>query len=122
MTYGRDRRISRVRVRRKGRVVKLGKFAGEVEVDLAAVAICDADRLAGWARDHQYRVHQWGDRLRFGGEARAGQYTCEPAKTVVSFVESGFGDGTYPVYYLTHDGRRVGLEAEFLSRTTGYLE
>ena len=57
----------------------------------------------------------------FGRTTRAGLYTCEPAKTVVPFVDSGFGDGTYPVYYLTHDGRPVGLEAEFLAPGTPYL-
>ena len=122
MTYGIDRRISRVRVHQKRHIGKLGKLAGEVAVDLAAVAICDVDCLAGWARDHQDKLQRWGDKLWLGGEARAGLYSCEPAKTVVAFVESGFGDGTYPVYFLTYNGRRVGLEAEFLSPETGYLK
>jgi hypothetical protein len=121
ITYGVDRRISRLRVHPKGQVVTQGELAGEVGVDLAAVAICDVDRLAGWARDHQKEWQRWGDKLWFGRTTPAGLYTCEPAKTVVPFVDSGFGDGTYPVYYLMHDRRRVGLEAEFLARGTGYL-
>jgi hypothetical protein len=121
ITYGIDRRISRVRVYPKGQVVAQGKLAGEVGVDLAAVAICDVDRLAGWARSHQDEWQRWGDKLWFGRATRAGVYTCEPARTVVPFVDSGFGDGTYPVYYLMHDGRPVGLEAEFLSPGTPYF-
>jgi hypothetical protein len=121
MTYGIDRRISRVRVYPKGQVVGRGELAGEVGVDLAAVAICDVDRLAGWARSHQDEWQRWGDKLWFARITRAGVYSCEPAKTVVPFVDSGFGDGTYPVYYLTHDGRPVGLEAEFLSPGKPYF-
>jgi hypothetical protein len=119
--YGIDQRISRVRVYPKGQVVAQGKLAGEVGVDLAAVAICDVDRLAGWARSHQDEWQRWGNKLWFGRATRAGVYTCEPARTVVPFVDSGFGDGTYPVYYLMHDGRPVGLEAEFLSPGTPYF-
>jgi hypothetical protein len=120
ITYGIDRRISRVRVHPKGQAVTRGKLAGEIGVDLAAVAICDVDRLAGWARDHQAEWQRWGDKLWFGRTVRAGLYTCEPANTVVPFVDSGFGDGTYPVYYLIDDGRPVGLEAEFIPTRAPY--
>ena len=121
VTYGIDRRISHVRVHPKGQVVTVGARAGEVGVDLAAVAICDVDRLAGWANDHQDEWQRWGDKLWFHRTAHAGIYTCEPAKTVVPFVDSGFGDGTYPVYYLMRDGRPVGLEAEFIPPGTPYV-
>jgi hypothetical protein len=121
ITYGIDRRISHVRVYPKGQVVTVGARAGEVGVDLAAVAICDVDRLAGWASDHQDEWQRWGDKLWFHRTTHAGIYTCEPAKTVVPFVDSGFGDGTYPVYYLMRDGRPVGLEAEFIPPGTPYV-
>jgi hypothetical protein len=121
ITYGIDRRISRVRVYPKSRAVTQGQLAGEVGVDLAAVAICDVDRLAGWAMKNEDEWQRWGQKLWFDRTARAGLYTCEPANTVLAFVESGFGDGTYPIHYLLHDGRPVGLEAEFISPETPYL-
>jgi len=114
MTYGIDRRISRVRVHPKGEIGTPGALAGEVGVDLAAVAICDVDRLAPWAQDHEDEWQRWGNQLWYGRTTPAGLYPCEPAKTVVPFVDSGFGDGTYPVYYSMNDGRAVGLEAVFL--------
>ena len=115
MTYGIDRRISRVRVHPKGEIGTPGALAGEVGVDLAAVAICDVDRLAAWAQDHEDEWQRWGNQLGYGRTTPAGLYACEPAKTVVPFVDSGFGDGTYPVYYSMNDGRAVGLETVFLS-------
>ena len=121
ITYGIDRRISHVRVHPKGQVGTLGERAGEIGIDLAGLAICDVDRLAGWAANDQDEWQRWGQPLWFGRTSQAGVYSCEPAKTVVPFVESGFGDGTYPVYYLMHDGRRVGLEAEFISPDTPYV-
>ena len=121
ITYGTDRRISRVRVYPEAQVVTQGELAGEVDVDLAAVAICDVDRLASWAKNDEAEWQRWGDRLWFGRTTPAGLYTCEPATTVVPFVDSGFGDGTYPVYYLMHDGQAVGLEAEFIATETGDL-
>ena len=114
MTYGIDRRISRVRVHPKRETGTPGGLAGEVGVDLAAVAVCDVDRLAAWAHDHEDEWQRWGHQLWYGRTTPAGLYACEPARTVVPFIDSGLGDGTYPVYYLMNDGRAVGLEAAFL--------
>src|SRR5213592_185106 len=60
MTYGIGRRICRVRIHPKREIGTLGELAGEVGVDLAAVAICDVDRLAGWAQGHEERVAAMG--------------------------------------------------------------
>jgi len=120
MTYGIDRRICRVRIHPKREIGTLGELAGEVGVDLAAVAICDVDRLAGWAQGHEDEWRRWGYQLWYGRTTPAGLYSCEPAKTIVPFIDSGFGDGTYPVYYL-NDSRPVGLEAVFLPAGTPYF-
>jgi hypothetical protein len=116
ITYGVDRRISRVRVRPIRQLVTQGQLAGTVGVDLGAVAICDVDRLAAWASGHNDEWQRWGEKLWFGRITRAGLYTCEAAKTIVPFIDSGFGDGTYPLYYLMHGNLPVGLEAEFISQ------
>ncbi len=121
MTYGIDRRISRVRVYPNGAGVTLGPQAGDVGVDLAAVAICDVDRLAGWAQRHEDDWEEWGESLWYERTAQAGVYPCAPADTVVAFVDSGFGDGTFPVHHLIADSRPVGLEAVFLTQDTPYL-
>lgn len=115
LTDGTNRRISRVRVHPKGVVGALGKLAGKVGVDLAAVAICDVDRLAPWARDHEDDWQKWGQDLWYGRTAPAGLYECTAAGTVVPFLDSGHGDGTYPVYLLVEMGTAIGLEVVFLS-------
>jgi len=121
MTYGIDRRISRVRVHPKGAVGTLGEVTGEVGVDLAAVAICDVDRLAGWAQAEEAEWQRWGHPLWYGRTTPAGIYACAPAKTIVPFIDTGFGDGTYPVQYLMYDSRPVGLEAVFIPPGTPYV-
>lgn len=115
LTDGIDRRVSRARVYPRGAPLSLGIVAGVVGVDLGAVAICDVDRLAPWVGNHEPEWQRWGHPLWFGRTMRAGVYPCDPAQTVVAFVESGYGDGTYPVYFLRSRGRVVGLEAEFIS-------
>jgi len=121
MTFGIDRRVSRVRVQPKGRQGTLGEPAGEVGVDLAAIAVCDVDRLAPWAQADEDQWQQWGEDLWFGRTDMAGIYSCRPADTVVPFIDSGFGDGTYPVHYLTENGRPIGLEVVFLPPGTPYF-
>lgn len=115
MTYATDHRISRVRVHPKGAVGTVGDVAGMVGVDLGAVAICDVDRLAPWAKDHEDAWQEWGQDLWYGRTEPAGLYTCTAASTVVPFLDSGLGDGTYPVYSLMENGRAIGLEAVFLA-------
>lgn len=115
MTHETDHRISRVRVHPKGTVGTVGSLAGRVGVDLGAVAICDVDRLAPWARDHEDAWQVWGQDLWYGRTEPAGLYTCTAASTVVPFLDSGRGDGTYPVYSLMENGRAIGLEAVFLA-------
>ncbi len=121
MTYGIDRRISRVRIHPKGAVGTLGEVTGEVGVDLAAVAICDVDRLAGWAQAEEAEWQRWGHPLWYGRTTPAGIYACAPAKTIVPFIDTGFGDGTYPVQYLMYESRPVGLEAVFIPAGTPYV-
>ena len=121
MTYGIDRRISRVRVFANGLSGVPGEQAGEVSVDLAAVAICDVDRLHAWAQANEEDWQRWVEGLAYKHTASAGAYTCEPAGTIVPFLDTGFGDGTYPVFPLMRDGRVVGLEAVFLAPGTPYF-
>jgi len=56
----------RVRIHPKREIGTLGELAGEVGVDLAAVAICDVDRLAGWAQGDEDQWRRWGHQLWYG--------------------------------------------------------
>jgi hypothetical protein len=114
MTYSDDRRVSRLRVRPPNATCIIGAKAGAVGVDLGAVAVCDVDLVAVWASANEDQWQDWGQQLWFNRTAPVGIFDCPAAATELLVVDSGFGDGTYPVYHLMSDGRPVGLEIEFI--------
>lgn len=121
MDYPGDRRISRLRLLAKGIDAPVGEAIGETWVDTAATSICDAEVMdAAW--------QSLGDdvatsRLEAFRETAApcGVFVLdERLRASAPFVESGFGDGTYTVFELCADGRRVGIEIEFIENREPY--
>ncbi|MFN2567619.1 MAG: hypothetical protein ABR499_21705 [Gemmatimonadaceae bacterium] len=120
MTYGSERRISRLRMRAWDATCVLGERVGSVATDSGAVAICDVDRLAAWASANDDDFLNWREAFSHDRVGDAGEYACEPAGTVVAYAASGFGDDTYPVFYSVSGGRPVGVEVEFIAAGTRY--
>jgi hypothetical protein len=121
VTYAREPRISRLRVRVDLVPSTLGERAGTVHVDVGAVVVCDVDRLATWRAANEDAWRQWVACLANEPLNGAGEYPCEPAGTSVFYVASGFGGGTFPAFYLmTKGGHPVGLEVEFIRAGTPY--
>lgn len=120
VTFGDDQRVSRVRVRPTQSSCVVGDKAGEVGVDLAAIAVTDVDLLGAWAEANRDETQDWGQELWFNRAAPAGFFSCPAASTELAFVDSGIGDGTYPVYYLVENGRNVGLEVAFIPPGTAW--
>ncbi len=122
MTFDDDRRISRLRVQRAGLVGVLGEPAGEVGVDLAAVGVTDGERIRAFFEADNDAFQEWGDALWYQRNDMVGVWPCEPADTTIAYVDSGFGDGTFPVWHLMHDGVAVGLEIEFIAPETPHAD
>jgi hypothetical protein len=62
---------------------------------------------------------EWGESAFDSSKASHGVLVHDLKKSaILPYVSSGFGDGTYPVYELTQQHRRVGFEVEFISEST----
>lgn len=100
--------IATLRITRTGREPDERIAAGELAIDLGAVAIFDRQPFFKAVRHH--------DRESFGMDLM--EITKRPclvkvAKSRVLILPTGDGDGTYPVYQLREKGGPVGLDIEF---------
>jgi hypothetical protein len=122
MIYESDRRVSRLRViRSEVQTADLGDTIGDVSVDTAKLGICDYEAFQkAWGADDEGSWEIVGDALE--GE-RCGVAVLEASSgAVLPFVESGFGDGTYPLFDLRVPGsnERVGCEVQFIEFDAPY--
>lgn len=122
LSYGGDRRISRMRVRPKSAEVTLGPSAGAIRVDAGGIAITDVDVFAPSVEDHEDKYKKWIEDVLFGKLATTtiGVLHWKPAKTDIPYTSGGFGDGTYKIFQLMLRKHAVGLEVEFIARGTKY--
>lgn len=118
VAFGNGNFVARLRVAKSGmqRRPTRGAALARAGTDSAAIGVCDArEALAAFTS-------------RFGGDANAAAAFLEevdyqrvgvidPAgngAALIVYVNSGFGDGVGPVYELLDEGRRVGVEFEFI--------
>jgi hypothetical protein len=121
MSYGVDRRISRMRVLPKGVSATLGEAAGCISVDLGGIAIADIDVLAPSVEEHADEYENWIKDLLFSDDGESvGVARWKAGDTALPYADGGFGDGAYTVYQLMSDGRAAGLEVEFIPAGTPY--
>lgn len=116
-----DRRIARLRLLLEGATkAVVGARVGKTWSDTGAIGVID----------HKVFSEAWGDdddasyeRIR---ETIEDVEFCDVAilsrakGAIMPFVESGFGDGTFPVYELLEKRRRVGIEVEFIADAKSY--
>lgn len=118
--YGGDRRVSRLRVALKGTKPELGDELGETWTDTAVTGISDVDVFGpAWEEvgedEGLAKLEEYFDEL-----PSCGVFDLGEAGALMPHVDSGFGDGTYPVVELVENGRRVGFEIEFVEPETPY--
>ena len=96
--------------------LKTGRAIGQTGTDSAAITVCDLRGilpLIAGQDDPFQRAFQRELEKQLRG--RCGLLTSELAPGVaLPWVQSGFGDGIGPVYALQANGRRVGLELDFV--------
>jgi hypothetical protein len=123
--YGWDRRVSRVRIGTPDPDAGVGRSVGKAHVDSGSVVIWDAP-FAG-----NYRMRKRS--LLKSVQATHKKLWVPPKRNLCSVgritaasgdrlivVETGFGDGTYPIYELRRCGKRVGLEVVFIESGKPY--
>lgn len=111
MTDSNERRISRLRLVKKGRGVRLAEVISNVTVDGGAVSIFDVDPIAGCDPDV---LEELADRLIESYLKRLVRFfTFGP--TTIAMISSGYGDGSYEVFALRDGEDLVGVEVEFIA-------
>jgi hypothetical protein len=114
MRVGRDRVVSRLRVRLKSAAdLMLGDEVGETGTDSATIGVCDIT-----AFEDAYKIDGGADSVQDAIDALDGVdfgilEVPEFPHAVMPFVPTG-SDGTGPVYALTSSGKCVGIELEFM--------
>ncbi|MCK5290528.1 MAG: hypothetical protein KAR39_00740 [Thermoplasmata archaeon] len=103
--------FSRLRIFLPSEEPSLGKVLGETWTDVAMTGVCDHQALSPyignanmWERiqDEIYKVYPLGT------------INIDPtSQATMPVINSGHGDGTFPVYELISDSVRVGAEVEF---------
>ena len=96
-----------------GAATKLGRKCGEVPVDFGAIAIADFEQVRRSLDDaDQAKLNEWA--VQFMTINFCEKHGTAIGTKAIQFVvcNSGFGDGTYPVFRLNCKGRPVGLEVE----------
>ncbi len=118
--YGGDKRVARLRLLPKKIVASLGAQLGETWTDTAKTGVCDYDVFSkAWGTDDDASYEKISP--AFETEKPFGKATLDKASSaILPFLDSGFGDGTFPVFELVADGKRVGLEIQFIAEGTPY--
>jgi hypothetical protein len=120
ITYGSDSRISRLRVIQPRAVAVLGDELDHISSDIGKIAVADQEAyLQQWPQDPE-RVGEVVDSHLTSDDAfGVAELGGEPPVRIL-FIESGFGDGTFPIFALEKDGRRVGAEIVFIRADEPY--
>ena len=125
VAYASDRRVSRFRICSEDLAPSLGRRLGNIGVDSACIVAWDAP----YAGDFRIRRDQWMKEVETAQRrlwpSPSQNKLCIVAKTGVArrkliLVQTGFGDGSFPIHELRRAGRRVGLELLFINPGTRY--
>ncbi len=121
IAFGRDKRISRMRVRPNGSEPQLGRCLGTTSVDEGTLAVFDDEPMEAFMADDDEAYGDWLVDELFMPDGPCGSIPCQGGNTTVPYVDAGFGDGAYPAYELTDaSGKAVGLEVEFIGPDEDY--
>lgn len=111
ITDAREKRISRLRIIAEGRHCTLAETILHVDVDGGAVSVFDVDPIVGCDPEVLMELE---DRI-IGVVMKGPSKFFSFGPTTVAMIQSGYGDGSYPVFALRDEEDLVGLEVEFLA-------
>lgn len=91
-----------------------GAHLGHAGVDTATVCVCDFERVKAYGDQDEDGFLEWLEEEEDALCEQCGVIKSSKAGISLPFVQSGYGDGSYPVIALEHDGKTVGLEVVFV--------
>ena len=116
MAFGRDHRVSRLRVVLRGSKPSLGPGIGKCQVDTGRFLVCDHRAFSKVRAETEAA----GLKAFFGNMSECGHGVARLSGVPVYHTESGFGDGSYPIFELREATARVGAEVEFIRANEDY--
>ncbi|MBL9135468.1 MAG: SEL1-like repeat protein [Verrucomicrobiales bacterium] len=118
--FGGDRRISRMRLLFKAARPTRGKKIGKTWTDTGTTGVCDLETFSqAWNQDPRKSSRILASALESEADFGIAALTARKA-AILPFVQSGFGDGQFPVFELMQRGQRVGCEIEFIATNKKY--
>jgi hypothetical protein len=119
--FGADRRISRLRASLAGVKEAELKKVGEAWADVGRIGFSDGDALLklGKKLESDELIDALNEALG-ENEEKFGTHRFGEGGPEMIYVDSGFGDGTFPVYQLKTKGANVGFEVEFIEPSAKY--
>lgn len=124
VSFGTDNRISDIRAYPKHlNPASLEKrlLDKEIPVDFGGVAVVDIGTVHQSMEEDTERYEEWYDEALYGSsEGQFTIHTWPDTKTEIPCVDSGFGDGSYPLSELLLNGTPVGLEVTFIQEDEEY--
>jgi hypothetical protein len=120
LDFGGDRRISRLRGLLNGRFPESHGMRGEVVVETGRIGVCD---WVPFSRAWKANSGSMEDKLESSLEEadRIGVFRFgRSSNAALCFVESGFGDGNFPVTVAMAEHEPIGFEIEFIERNKPY--
>jgi hypothetical protein len=114
----RPKRVAGLRALGCARVSKRTLRLGAVTTDMASLGIYDRRSMTRLLRKGREVFSEWGEAAR-GDGSRLYDILVYDLKSgaILPCVQTGFGDGTFPVYELAANGKRVGFEVEFINKS-----
>ena len=118
--YGADARVSRLRAMMSEAEVRLGCIIGDTWTDTGKTGLGDYD--ACLALGSSLTSDEMNNFLKeqIAGQFRGIVFLEKARPSILPFVESGFGDGAFPVHELVTSDGRIGVEIEFIKPGDSY--
>ena len=120
--FGSDARVAAMRAFPEGTTVERGQKIGDIPVDLGGVSVVDISAIENSINENEEDYEEWMEEILFNSESESLVSVDEwlATSTKIPSVEGGFGDGSYDVYELLFEGKRVGLEIVFIEENDKY--
>lgn len=114
----RTKRIAGLRALKHAAIGSRARRLGMFATDMASLGVYDPKSMAALLRKGREAFSEWGEDAR-GDVHRPYDVLVHDLKAgaILPCVQTGLGDGTFPVYELAANDRRVGFEVEFINES-----
>jgi len=115
LRFGHDERAANLVLVPSGAAFTRGEQLGTTWADTATQGVCDFNLFQAAIVDEEEYREAYELQVEFKGSQRFAY-----GDAVLLVTSSGFGDGSFKLFELVHEGRRVGIEVEMIGPDEPY--